>query len=114
MQHPSWRSDCRARKINVRRAFLPLCALAVLSLVGCAGGSSGFDLRPAQRAEQALIEEVTASGQCADFEGMLICGAALPLSGPPGGDLCPRNRCFPIPWSFFRPVVRLSSAAVLL
>lgn len=85
MQHPSWRSDCRARKINVRRAFLPLCALAVLSLVGCAGGSSGFDLRPAQRAEQALIEEVTASGQCADFEGMLICGAALPLSGPPGG-----------------------------
>lgn len=68
----------------MRPTMLPVLLLLALlaALTACGGsGSSGFDITPL--AENAVIDEALASGQCGDSGGLHICPAATsPQSGP--------------------------------
>lgn len=57
---------------------LLVCTPSVCHLSGCDGGSSGFDVKSAQRREQAVIDRVVDPLQCAELDSTLICGAARP------------------------------------
>jgi hypothetical protein len=71
------------RPTAARRLRLALCALCVSGLAGCGdGGSSGFDLSAQQRAEQRVIADVAQNNACMELDGTVICGAAIPGSGP--------------------------------
>lgn len=70
-------------RIVLALAGTALCAVGLGSLGGCGdGGSSGFDIAAEQRAEQQAIVDVAQNGECTEVNGIVVCGADMPVSGP--------------------------------